>query len=156
MRRTAPAAELAEIETGRGLFREYAASLEVDLFFQGSEQGLAGLPGDYAPPAGRLYLANVDESPAGCVALRRIEDGGICEMKRLYVRPMHRGLGIGRQLVLKLTEDARALGYSKMRLDTLPSMQRAQELYRAFGFKPIEPYRSHPIPGALFFELEIP
>lgn len=154
MIRIIPAVDSTEIQNIRELFREYAASLEVDLCFQGFEQELAGLPGEYAPPAGRLYLVYVDGSPAACVALRKIADG-ICEMKRLYVRPSHRGLGIGRQLVLKLIEDARSLGYSKMRLDTLPSMQRAQELYRAIGFKPIEPYRANPVPGALFFELDI-
>ncbi|MGE5325748.1 MAG: GNAT family N-acetyltransferase [Deltaproteobacteria bacterium] len=154
MMRIVPAAEPAEIETVRVLFREYAASLEVDLCFQGFEQELAGLPGDYAPPAGRLYLVYVEEKPEACVALRKIEDG-ICEMKRLYVRPVHRGLGIGRQLVRKLIEDARLLGYSKMRLDTLPSMNSAQELYRSMGFKPIGPYRTNPVPGALFFEMDI-
>ncbi len=154
MIRIVPASDAAEIETVRALFREYADSLGVDLCFQGFEKELAGLPGDYAPPAGRLYLAYVEEKPAACVGLRRIE-GDVCEMKRLYVRPLHRGQGIGRQLVLKLIEEARSLGYSKMRLDTLPSMKRAQELYRAMGFKPIEPYRSNPVPGALFLELEI-
>ena len=152
--RIVPAVTTAEIETIRGLFREYAASVGVGLCFQGFEQELAGLPGDYAPPAGRLYLVYVEDSLAACVALRKIEDG-VCEMKRLYVRPSHRGQGIGRRLVLKLIEDARSLGYSKMRLDTLPSMQRAQELYRAMGFKPIGPYRPNPVPGALFFELDI-
>ncbi len=154
MIRIVPASDAAEIETVRALFREYADSLGVDLCFQGFEKELAGLPGDYAPPGGRLYLAYVEEKPAACVGLRRIE-GDVCEMKRLYVRPLHRGQGIGRQLVLKLIEEARSLGYSKMRLDTLPSMKRAQELYRAMGFKPIEPYRSNPVPGALFLELEI-
>jgi ribosomal protein S18 acetylase RimI-like enzyme len=155
MMRIVPAAEPAEIETVRELFREYADSLGVDLSFQGFEKELAGLPGDYAPPGGRLYLVYVQEKPAACVGLRRI-DGDICEMKRLYVRPLYRGQGIGRQLVLLLIKDARELGYSKMRLDTLPSMKRAQELYRAMGFKPIEPYRANPVPGAMFLELDIP
>lgn len=154
MIRIVPAAEPPEIEIARALFREYADSLGVDLCFQGFETELAGLPGDYAPPAGRLYLAYVNDALAGCVGLRKIGDG-ICEMKRLYVRPLHRGQGIGRQLVLKLVEDARGLGYSKMRLDTLPSMKRAQDLYRDMGFKPTEPYRANPVPGALFFELDI-
>ncbi|HET7840422.1 MAG TPA: GNAT family N-acetyltransferase [Terriglobia bacterium] len=155
MNRIVPAAEPAEIETVRALFREYADSLGVDLCFQGFEKELAELPGDYAPPSGRLYLAYVKDALAGCVGLRKIGDS-ICEMKRLYVRPLHRGQGIGRQLVLKLIEDARSLGYTKMRLDTLPSMKRAQELYRDMGFKPTEPYRANPVPGALFLELDIP
>jgi putative acetyltransferase len=143
-----------EVETARVLFREYAASIGVDLCFQGFEKELAGLPGDYAPPSGRLYLMYVDGDLAGCAALRKFADA-VCEMKRLYVRPLHRGRGIGREMVLKLLEDARAIGYSKMRLDTLPSMQRAQELYRAMGFKTIGPYRVNPVPGALFFELDL-
>ncbi len=155
MIRIAPVHQPAEVEIVRELFREYADSLGVDLCFQGFEKELAGLPGDYAPPAGRLYLVYAEETPAACVGLRKIADG-ICEMKRLYVRPLHRGRGIGRQLVLKLIEDARSLGYTKMRLDTLPSMKGAQELYRAMGFKPIEPYRANPVPGALFLELNIP
>ena len=103
-----------QIELVRALFREYADSLGVDLCFQNFENELAGLPGDYAPPGGRLYLAYVKEEPAACVGLRKIEEG-ICEMKRLYVRPLYRGQGIGRQLVLALVKDARELGYSKMR-----------------------------------------
>jgi ribosomal protein S18 acetylase RimI-like enzyme len=143
-----------EVETARELFLEYEASIGVDLCFQGFEKELAGLPGDYAPPSGRLYLVCVNEELAGCMALRRFGEE-ICEMKRLYVRPVHRGKGVGRQLVLRLIEDARKLGYSKMRLDTLPNMERAQELYRALGFKTIGPYRANPFPGALFFELDL-
>jgi ribosomal protein S18 acetylase RimI-like enzyme len=143
-----------EVETVRALFREYAGSIGVDLCFQGFEKELAGLPGDYAPPSGRLYLAYVKEEPAGCVGLRKIDEG-ICEMKRLYVRPLFRGKGIGRQLVLELVKDGRELGYSKMRLDTLPSMKRAQELYRAMGFKPIDSYRDNPVAGAVFLELNL-
>lgn len=143
-----------QIDLARVLFREYAASLGVDLCFQDFETELANLPGDYAPPAGRLYLAYEDEQPAGCVGLRKIDDE-ICEMKRLYVRPLSRGQGIGRQLVLALVKDARELGYSRMRLDTLPSMKRAFELYRTMGFKPIGPYRANPVPGAMFLELNL-
>jgi ribosomal protein S18 acetylase RimI-like enzyme len=150
-----PASQTSEVEIVQGLFREYADSLGVDLCFQGFEKELAGLPGDCAPPDGHLYLVYAEGKPAACVGLRKIADG-ICEMKRLYVRPLHRGRGIGRQLVLQLIEDARALGYTKMRLDTLPSMKRAQELYSAMGFKPIEPYRPKPVPGAKFLELDIP
>jgi ribosomal protein S18 acetylase RimI-like enzyme len=154
MIRVVPAVKPGELETVRALFREYADSLEVDLCFQGFEKELASLPGDYAPPGGRLYLVYVKEELAGCVGLRKIADG-ICEMKRLYIRPLHRSKGIGRELVSKLIEDARALGYTKMRLDTLPSMKRAQELYLAMGFKFIEPYRANPVPGALFLELDL-
>lgn len=154
MIRIVPADQPAEVEIVRELFREYADSLGVDLCFQGFEKELAGLPGAYAPPSGRLYMVYVQEEPAGCVGLRKIADD-ICEMKRLYVRPLHRGQGIGRQLVLQLIKDARSLGYSKMRLDTLPSMKRAQELYRAMGFKFTDPYRVNPVPGALFLELDL-
>lgn len=126
----------------------------MDLCFQGFEKELADLPGEYAPPGGRLYLAFVKEELAGCVGLRKIAEG-ICEMKRLYVRPLSRGQGIGRRLVLELVKDARELGYSKMRLDTLPSMKRAQELYRSMGFKPIDPYRPNPVAGALYLELNL-
>jgi ribosomal protein S18 acetylase RimI-like enzyme len=154
MARIVQADKPEDVETVRALFREYAASIGVDLSFQGFEQGLAGLPGDYTPPTGRLYLAYVEEAPAGCVGLRKIEEG-VCEMKRLYVRPLYRGKGIGRQLVLALAKDGRELGYSKVRLDTLPTMKRAQELYRAMGFKPTDPYRANPVEGALFLELNL-
>jgi ribosomal protein S18 acetylase RimI-like enzyme len=143
-----------EIELARLLFREYADALGVDLSFQDFETELAKLPGDYAPPGGRLYLAYEDGKPAGCVGLRKIGDD-ICEMKRLYVRPLYRGQGIGRRLVLELVKDARELGYVRMRLDTLPSMKRALELYRAMGFKPIDPYRDNPFPDAMFLELHL-
>jgi GNAT superfamily N-acetyltransferase len=152
--RIARVAKPEEIETVRALFREYADSIGVDLSFQGFEKELAGLPGDYAPPGGRLYLAYVQKEPAGCVGLRKIEEG-VCEMKRLYVRPLYRGKGIGRQLVLELVKVGRMLGYSKIRLDTLPSMKRAQELYRAMGFKPIDAYRENPVGGAQFLELSL-
>jgi carbonic anhydrase len=152
--RLLPSQKPDEIEAVRNLFREYAGSIGGGLCFQSFEKELADLPGDYAPPAGRLYLAYVKEEPAGCVGLRRIDEG-VCEMKRLYVRPLYRGQGIGRQLVLALVRDGRALGYSKMRLDTLPSMKRAQELYRAMGFKAIDSYRADPVPDALYLELNL-
>jgi GNAT superfamily N-acetyltransferase len=129
-----------EIETIRALFREYAGSLAEGFCFKGFEAELAALPGEYAPPTGRLYLAYVLEEPAGCVGMRKIGEG-ICEMKRLYVRPLHRGNGIGRKLVLQLVKDGRELGYSKMRLDTMPYLERAIELYCTMGFKPIHNYR---------------
>ena len=136
------------------LFREYAASLDFNLSFQDFEKELAGLPGDYAPPGGTIMLAFLDGSVAGCVALRRI-DGETCEMKRLYVRPEYRQRGIGRRLAEAVIEHARGLDYRSMRLDTIPSMEHANSLYRSLGFKEIEPYRYNPLEGALYMELRL-
>ena len=138
-----------QIATAAALFREYASSLGVDLSFQNFEEELASLPGDYAPPRGRLLLAG-----DGCVALRPIDDE-ICEMKRLYVRPDARGTGLGRALVEHVIAEARAIGYRAMRLDTLPSMTTAAAMYRALGFREIEPYRFNPVAGTRFFELDL-
>lgn len=143
-----------EIAIARDLFRAYEAEMGIGLCFQGFESELAGLPGEYAPPSGRLLLAWVDDRPVGCVALRRIDDG-ICEMKRLYLEPPSRRGGSGRRLTLALIREARAIGYHQMRLDTLPVMQAAVELYRTLGFRSIPPYRHNPIEGALYLELDL-
>jgi GNAT superfamily N-acetyltransferase len=150
--RTAKSTE--EIELVRWLFREYQTSLDIDLRFQNFESELAQLPGKYGPPEGRLYLAFEGEQPVGCAGFRKIE-AGVCELKRLYVTPVFRGQGIGRQLAIQAVNEAYEIGYQRMRLDTLPSMGRAQELYRTLGFKPIAPYTNNPVEGALFLELRL-
>jgi ribosomal protein S18 acetylase RimI-like enzyme len=134
------------------LFGEYANSLEFDLSFQDFTEELANLPGDYSPPKGCLILAKHEGQAVGCVALRELSDC-MCEMKRLYVRPKFRGLGIGKALAKDVIEKARKIGYTHMRLDTAPSMHAARALYISLGFKEIEPYRYNPIEGAVFMEL---
>ncbi len=141
-----------EIDETRALFLEYAASLEIDLCFQGFEAELASLPGKYAPPAGALILARVDGAVAGCVALRPLGDG-ICEMKRLYVRDAFRGLGVGRTLAERIIAEARSRGYRAIRLDTLGRLVAARALYESLGFREIEPYIYNPTPDVQFMEL---
>ena len=143
-----------DVETARLLFKEYAASLGFDLCFQGFDRELAGLPGDYAPPDGRLLLLIEEGRPAGCVALRRFAPDA-CEMKRLYVRPEFRERSMGRALTEAAMHEARGIGYARLILDTVPFMAAAIALYRALGFREIAPYRANPIPGAMFFELRL-
>jgi ribosomal protein S18 acetylase RimI-like enzyme len=149
------AASPAQIEQVRDLFLDYAKSLGFSLCFQNFDQELARLPGHYAPPKGRLLLVEYAGELAGCVALRELE-AGICEMKRLYLRPAFRGKGLGRSIAEHLIAEARKMGYARMRLDTVePVMQDAVAMYRRLGFREIPPYRENPIAGALYVELTL-
>jgi len=140
------------ITKARELFREYEAWLGMSLCFQDFENEVASLPGKYAPPDGRLYLAYSDEKLTGCIALRNLGDG-VCEMKRLFVRDEFRGHKIGVRLIERLIADAREIGYKKMRLDTFPpKMGKAVKLYESHGFRPIPPYYDNPHDGVLFME----
>ncbi len=146
---------VAQIERARELFLEYANSLGFSLCFQDFDRELAELPGDYSPPDGRLLLAEYEGQLAGCVGLHRLEPE-ICEMKRLYLRPTFRGKGLGRSLAERVIAEARAIGYVRMRLDTVePIMKDAVAMYRRLGFKEITPYRPNPITGAMYMELEL-
>src|SRR5579864_2160578 len=144
------------IRIARELFVEYSESVGVGFCFHGFAQELAQLPGEYARPWGRLFLAFDDKAGkvAGCGALRRI-DAETCEMKRFYVRPAFRGKGWGRELIHALIGAAREIGYARMRLDTLPSMTTAIALYRTLGFQEIAPYWKNPVQSAVFFELQL-
>ena len=152
---TLRAAGSADLDSVRELFREYEAWLGVDLCFQGFEQELAGLPGRYAPPSGRLLLAELDGRPVGVVALRALEPD-VCEMKRLFVREAARGHGLGRTLAERLIAEARAEGYRCMRLDTLPGrMAEAGRLYESLGFHEVAPYYPSPLSGTRYLELDL-
>jgi ribosomal protein S18 acetylase RimI-like enzyme len=144
-----------EVRETRQLFDEYVTWLGVNLCFQNYDKEVAELPGAYAPPNGRLFLASRDGGVAGCIALRKLADG-ICEMKRLFVRPQFRGAGLGRILAERLIDEACAIGYERMRLDTLPGkMDQAIAMYRALGFRDIERYYDNPYETAAFMELDL-
>ncbi len=149
-----PARAKKDLRQAKILFEEYAATLDFALDFQNFEEELAGLPGGYAPPEGCLLLALHRDQVAGCVALRKI-DRDICEMKRLFVRPSFRTLGIGKALAQAVIQEAKKKGYTRMRLDTVPSMKEARALYGSLGFEPIPSYCHNPIPGAVFLELNL-
>ena len=145
----------AEIEAARMLFREYEAWFGMNLCFQNFDDEVANLPGKYALPDGRLFLAFADEKLAGCIALRKLEEK-ICEMKRLFVREGFRGQKIGNVLIEKLIEEAKNIGCEKMRLDTFPpKMAEAVKLYESYGFREISPYYQNPYGETLFMELNL-
>jgi putative acetyltransferase len=144
------------IAAARIVMQEYAAALGISLCFQNFEEELRSLPGKYAPPAGRLLLAEDDGRVGGMIALRPVDEPGVCEMKRLYVRPAFRGQALGRMLVEELIAQAREIGYRRMRLDTIQGkMDRAITLYRVLGFREIPPYYASPVKETLFLELEL-
>ena len=148
----------AQLDDARSIFREYAASLNIDLCFQNFDAELATLPGDYAAPTGHLLLALVDGALAGCGALRALADvdyANACEMKRLFVRPAFRKFGLGRILAQALLDEARRVGYSAMLLDTLDDMEAARELYASLGFEEIPPYYFNPIAGAHYLKADL-
>lgn len=143
-----------ELPVIKELFQEYAESLSFDLDFQDFREELETLPGKYGAPKGYILVAEENGETVGCVAVRPLSSE-ICEMKRLYVKPAHRGRRLGRDLAVAIIEEAKRLGYRAMRLDTDVSMKEASTLYRALGFQPIEAYCYNPLPGAMYFELKL-
>ena len=144
----------ARVDDVKTLFTEYATSLDIDLSYQNFDTEFASLPGKYARPYGRLYLAFVDGALAGCIAMRKLSETR-AEMKRLYVRPDFRGAKLGLALVTKVIEDAREIGYRDLVLDTLASMNRAQDLYRGLGFVETQAYYDTPVEGTVFLRLAL-
>ena len=144
----------ADYREARALLHEYEVEIEVDLCFQGFEQELETLERVYGPPGGRFFLLRQGERAAGCVAVRDL-GGGICELKRLFLRPGFRGKGLGRKCAERIVQTARDMGYAAVRLDTLPSMDAAIALYRSMGFTEIAGYTENPCEGALFMELRL-
>jgi len=150
-----PAESTEQLDTVRKLLLEYWENRRLEMYVFNFDRELAGLPGAYAPPDGRLFLARWENEPAGCVALRKLEPD-TCEMKRLYLSPKFRGKGIGKVLAEFIIQQARDIGYQRMRLDTIQSnMQEAIALYRQLGFTEIAPYRENPLPGVVFMELTL-
>ena len=144
----------SEIEQVHQLFREYESFLDVDLCFQSFEEELADLPGAYASPSGALLIGQIGDNTVGCVAVRYLSDG-VCEMKRLFVKPEARGTGLGRQLAQEIIQVARTLGYALMRLDTLNRLADAMRLYESLGFRRTDPYYENPLSGVVFWELKL-
>lgn len=145
-----------QVSTAQRLIEEYAAWLEFQLCFQGFDEEMKSLPGKYAPPAGRLLLALWDGRPAGVIAMRPLDESGVCEMKRLYVRHEFRGRNIGRVLAERIIRDASEIGYFRIRLDTVAGqMDRAIAMYRELGFTETDPYYVTPVGQTLFMELEL-
>lgn len=142
------------LEIIRKLFREYEDFLGFHLCFQDFEKEMAMLPGKYAPPDGRLIIAEYNSEVAGCIAIKKIGED-VCEMKRLYVRPKFRGLKIGRKLAEKIIVEAKTIGYKKMRLDTLKRLKEALSLYRSMGFTEIQPYVYNPLEDVVYMQLEL-
>lgn len=147
-----PAHGAHDLREARALFLEYASALGFDLEFQAFSRELRELPGDYAPPRGALLLAVIGRQHAGCVAVRPLLEPGVCELKRLYLRPEHRGQGYGHALLHAALSEARRLGYERMRLDTVPTMMGALRLYLSHGFRDIPPYCDNPVEGARWLE----
>ncbi len=153
----APVRDSDDLAAVARLFREYQIGLGVDLCFQGFDEELATLPGHYAPPRGEILLANVGRFAAGAVALRPLgeADAGLCEMKRLYVRPAFRKLKLGRRLAEAILGEARHIGYRALRLDTLATMTEAHKLYESLGFRTIEAYYANPLDGVRYYEITL-